>query len=259
LIPNSSFRIGTFFLGIGRLNQFHQHDWPFISAPIVQSKFFGDEGVNDTGVEYTYILPTSSYWDITMGVTDGYKWGDQGVESKPQTPIYYIHPTTFLDVSDTQGLLLGATYLSRTDGLHVQTQLLGLDGTLKQKEGKLLKWLLQSEVWYQIQNNNEDSFHSEAIGAYVYPQYGFDDNWSLGVRFDAYSNLLQTFDSTDDRQKNIEYDVIPTVTYKTSEFATFRLAYTHQVAYAQNQPDEINRILELQFIAILGAHPAHAF
>jgi hypothetical protein len=259
LIPNSTFKIGTFFLGIGRLNQFHQHDWPFISAPIVQEKFLGDEGVNDTGAEYTYLLPTDSYMDITVGVTDGYKWGHEDVEMKPQTPVYYVHPTAFINIDESKGLLLGTTYLSRTGGDHIQTQLIGLDATFKNKEQKLLKWLLQTEVWYQIQNNKDDGFHDESIGAYVYPQYGIDENWSVGMRFDAFSDLSQKFDGTDENQKNLEYAVVPTVAYKTSEFSTLRLAYTHQVAYNQNQSDDVQRILELQFIAILGAHPAHAF
>src|SRR5436309_5351 len=41
LIPRSRFRVGQYFLSVGRLNQFHRHDWPFTSAPTVQENFFG--------------------------------------------------------------------------------------------------------------------------------------------------------------------------------------------------------------------------
>ncbi len=39
LIPNSRFRVGYYFLNIGRLNSFHRHDWPFTSAP--KSRYYG--------------------------------------------------------------------------------------------------------------------------------------------------------------------------------------------------------------------------
>ena len=80
LLQGLRFKLGTFFLGVGRLNQFHQHDWPFISAPRVQSEFFADEGIHDTGLEVSYLLPTDHYWDITVGVTDGYQWGERSEE-----------------------------------------------------------------------------------------------------------------------------------------------------------------------------------
>ncbi|MBO9668062.1 MAG: hypothetical protein J7501_14775, partial [Bdellovibrio sp.] len=115
LIPDLRFKLGTFFLGVGRLNQFHQHDWPFISAPKVQSTFFADEGVHDTGLEFTYLLPTDSYWDITLGVTNGYQFGEDDPQEKPDAPTHYIRPSTFIDFGDNGALAIGFNYLSRTD------------------------------------------------------------------------------------------------------------------------------------------------
>ena len=48
---------GQVFLNVGRLNGFHQHDWPFATAPRMQRDFFSPaedtvhaEGASDTGV-----------------------------------------------------------------------------------------------------------------------------------------------------------------------------------------------------------------
>ncbi|QDK39093.1 outer membrane beta-barrel protein [Bdellovibrio sp. NC01] len=252
------FKAGTFFLGVGRLNQFHQHDWPFISAPRVQKEFFAEEGIHDTGLEMSYLLPTDSYWDITVGVTNGYQWGEDSPREKPRVPVHYIHPVTFIDLGANNGLQIGGTYLGRTDSTGLQTQLGGLDFVYKQKEGKFNRWFFQSEIWYQNQNS-PDTDRSEKIGAYIYPEYGFSENWSLGLRMDAFSDLSQNFEGTNDRQKNLDYAFVPTLTFKTSEFATWRVAYTHEVLNQAQMADQIDRKIELQFIAILGAHPAHAF
>ncbi len=258
LFPGFRFKAGTFFLGVGRLNQFHQHDWPFISAPRVQKEFFAEEGIHDTGLEMSYLLPTDSYWDITMGVTDGYQWGEKSVRAKPDSPVVYIHPITFLDLGTDKGLQMGATYLSRSDSQGLWTQLTGLDFVFKQKEGKFNRWFFQSEIWYQNQNSAKTN-RSEEIGAYIYPEYGFNENWAFGLRVDAFTDLSQNFEGTNDRQKNLDYAFVPTLTFKTSEFSTWRIAYTHEVQNVAQEADKIDRKLELQFIAILGAHPAHAF
>lgn len=258
LFPGFRFKAGTFFLGVGRLNQFHQHDWPFISAPRVQSEFFAEEGIHDTGLEMSYLLPTDSYWDITVGVTDGYQWGEGSVREKPRSPVYYIHPVTFIDLGSDKGLQVGFNYLGRTDAQGLQTQLSGMDFVFKQKEGKFNRWFLQSEIWYQNQNSGSTD-RSEKMGAYIYPEHGFNQNWALGLRMDAFTDLSQTFAGTNDKQNNLDYAFVPTLTYKTSEFATWRVAYTHEVQNVSQEADKINRKIEFQFIAILGAHPAHAF
>ncbi|WP_413558739.1 hypothetical protein [Bdellovibrio sp. HCB209] len=264
LIPNLRFKVGMFFLGVGRLNQFHQHDWPFISAPKVHVEFFGEEGIHDTGAEFTYILPTSSYWDITVGVIDGYSWEshqhDDHVHEeleRPDAPIYYVRPSTFVDLGDNSGLQIGLNYLGRTDSQGLKTELSGLDFVFKKKEGNFNRWLVQSEIWNQTQNS-ETTERTTKMGAYIYPEFGFSPNWFVGLRMDAFTDKSLKFDDGDDRS-NLDYAFVPTVTYKNSEFVTWRLAYTHEVNNVSMQADQINRVIELQFIAILGAHPAHAF
>ncbi|WP_413585377.1 hypothetical protein [Bdellovibrio sp. HCB274] len=264
LIQNLRFKAGMFLLGVGRLNQFHQHDWPFITAPKVQTEFFGDEGMHDTGLEFTYLLPTESYWDITVGVTDGYQTvsedhGDHTHESseRPTAPTFYIRPSTFIDLGETGGLQIGLNYLSASDSHGVRTELAGLDFVFKRKEGNFNRWLLQSEIWNRVQNSDLTE-RSNQMGAYIFPEYGFNPRWFLGLRMDAFTDLSLSYDDGEHRD-NLDYAFVPTLTYKNSEFVTWRIAYTHEVNNVSQEADQINRVLELQFIAILGAHPAHTF
>src|SRR5688572_19895389 len=98
MIPRSRFRLGQYFLGVGRLNQFHQHDWPFISAPQVHQTFFAFEGVFDTGLEYSYLLPLPFFLELTAGLTQGYTWGHSHARASarpPQVATHYARLVTF--------------------------------------------------------------------------------------------------------------------------------------------------------------------
>ena len=265
LIPQSRFRVGKFLLNVGRLNNFHQHDWPFVTAPKVFREFFSPggtilqaEGVADSGLEYTWLLPTKRFIDITVGVTNGYCYGEcETPGQKPPYPLYYVHPTTFFDYGDGKGMLLGASYMSRKNASYQKTDLYGIDLTYKVRHGKRLKWLVQSEVFYQVQSVT-DAEGTRKYGFYIYPQYGLNERLSLGFRVDGFSHL-NLKDESGANQKDYDYALVPTVTYKTSEFSTVRLAYAHEVDTTAGHDNKMNRQIMLQLTFLLGAHPAHDF
>ena len=89
LVPWSRFRVGQFFLGVGKLNSTHRHDWPFTSAPRVHQEFFGEEGVDDTGLEYSILPPLPISLDLTVGITNGWKYGHvHNAGEEPKAPIH---------------------------------------------------------------------------------------------------------------------------------------------------------------------------
>ena len=71
IIEQGHLKLGKFFLGVGRINRFHRHDWAFTNAPYYHDQFFGTEGVKDTGVEYSKLLSTERYINLTLGLTNG--------------------------------------------------------------------------------------------------------------------------------------------------------------------------------------------
>ena len=259
LIPSSRFKVGKFFLGVGRLNQSHQHDWAFTSSPRVQKEFFDEEGIADSGAEFSTLLPTESFWDITVGVTNGYTYGhSHDEEAKPHVPTHYIHVLNFLDFSEAGALQWGLNYLGRTDAEAVQTQLFGLDFVFKQTEGKIINLLVQSEIWYRNQSAPEVS-RKEELGAYIFPQFSLSERLFLGARIDLFTELSRTFPSDETKQNNFNYGVVPTLTYKHSEFTLFRVSYGYDVQAYENEGDIRQQKIELQLVSILGAHPAHSF
>jgi hypothetical protein len=122
LIPWSRFRVGQYFLGVGKLNSVHRHDWPFTSAPKVHEEFFGKEGVDDTGIEYSVLPPLPVYLDLTIGVTNGWKYGHVHNSGKePKTPTHYLRLANFVGLPLDGGLQTGLNYLSRKDSESTRT------------------------------------------------------------------------------------------------------------------------------------------
>jgi hypothetical protein len=258
LIPRSRLRLGQFFLAIGRLNQVHRHDWPFVSAPKVQSEFFDPEGASDTGVEFATLLPTRAFWDITVGVTNGWTFGhSHSLGEKPETPTHYLRSAHYFDLPNNGGTQIGLNYLGRRDAAGTDSQFFGVDATAKWRDGKRLAFLFQSEVWGRVLDP-ENGEAETTLGAYVYPQYGVTSQFQVGIRGDAYS-VLSLEDALGKSVNNGTYALVPTLTYRPSEFSTFRLAYTYATDKPTAAPAETKYAIELQATFILGAHPAHDF
>lgn len=258
LIPRSRFRLGQFFLSIGRLNQFHRHDWPFTSAPKVHADFFDPEGVLDTGGEFSTLLPTPIYWDLTVGVTNGYTFGhSHSLGEKPDTPTHYLRSAHYFDLPWNGGTQIGLNYVGRKNDVGTDSRFIGLDATAKWREGKRLIFLVQSEVWGRSIKPAAGETE-ETLGAYLYFQHGLTPRLSIGLRGDAYS-VLSLEDAGGKSVDNGTYAVVPNLTFRPSEFSTFRVSYTFERDKPAAAPAETNHAVEFQATFILGAHPAHDF
>ncbi len=267
LIPRSRIKAGKFLLGFGRLNTFHAHDWPFVNAPKVHREFLSPpnetlkaESAADTGLEYSYLLPLDRFVEVTLGVTNGYCYGHCDSEGeRPRHPLYYVHPSTFFELGQGNGLLLGASHMRRHDASDTKTELSGIDLTFKSREGKILRWLVQSELLFEHQTDQDNKIQERA-GGYVFIQKGMNENWLAGLRADVFSHLNRKFESTGESRKDLSYALVPTLTYNHSEFTRLRLAYSHEVESIAGEPeDQTERQIQLQFVFILGAHPSHNF
>lgn len=258
LIPRSRFRLGQFFLSIGRLNQFHRHDWPFTSAPKVHAEFFDPEGLLDTGGEWSTLLPTDSYWDVTVGVTNGWTFGhSHSLGRRPDTPTHYVRSVHYIDLPNDGGTQIGLNYVGRRNEAGTDLRYVGLDATGKWREGKRLAFLVQSEVWSRFLKPAAGDTEN-TLGGYLYLQYGLSPRLSVGLRGDAYS-VLSLEDAGGNRVNNGTYAVVPNLTFRPSEFSTFRFSYTYEHDKPTAAPAETNHAIEFQVVFILGAHPAHDF
>lgn len=257
LIPRSRFRLGRFFLGFGRLNQFHRHDWPFITAPKYHQLFFADEGANDTGVEYTYLAPVPFFLELTAGVTNGFVFGhDHTAGRRPRVPTHYLHLLTYASMPWEGGAQFGLNYVGRKSAEGIATSLIGIDLTAKWRENQILQFFVQGEFWFRTRTGSPNGAINE-LGFYLFPQKHLTSGLYLGCRLDYYATTNQ-LDAFLNPVSDFQWDVIPTLTYRPSEFSLFRVSYDHgwrNVAGTNTIFDS----LELQAVFFLGAHPAHDF
>jgi hypothetical protein len=258
LIPRSRFRLGQFFLGVGRLNRFHRHEWPFIFAPNVQQKFFGEEGALDSGVEYSFLAPLPFFLEITTGVTNGWTYGHSHNEGeKPRQPTHYGRIATYFSLPAEGGAQTGLNFLSRTTSKGDRMSLTGIDLVAKWRQGGVLTFLLQGEVWQRnLRPKNADE--EKSIGAYLLPQYAVSSSLQVGVLLDYYT-VLSMKDITGEKIENSDSRISPTITYKASEFSSLRLAYEWSVAKQGNSPEKNSQSVQTQATFMIGAHPAHDF
>ncbi len=258
IIPRGRFRIGQIFPAFGRLQRFHQHDWPFIAAPEVHTRFFDDEGIIDTGVELSYLLPSSRFLELTLGATSGFTFGHTHIEgTQPDVPTHYMRLATSFGAGFLGDAELGLNYVGRTSFENTDTQISGVDFVAKKREAKTLKYLLQSETWYR-EETRDPGGRERSLGSYIYGQYGFNPRWQLGLRLDGFTVQSQR-DALGRSEDNFNFAWVPTLTYRSSEFATFRLAYNDQRDTVDGRTVDRDRFLQLQATFILGAHPAHTF
>lgn len=257
LLPGLKVHAGQFFLGIGRLNRFHQHEWPFITTPIVHERFLGTEGVIDSGVEFSYLLPLPFYLDITGGVTNGYTYGHSHDEGeRPLSPTHYSHIKSFFSLGEVD-FQPGLSYLRRVSAEKTAMQLLGIDLVAKKRAGKILSFLFQSEIW-QRRLKQVSSDAEIATGAYVYPQFGFDLGIELGLRLDYFTvNSLKN--ALGEKFQNSETALTPLISYRPSEFSCLRLGYSVTQMEREGEDTQTSEVFEFQITYLLGAHPAHDF
>jgi len=259
ILPRSYLRFGQFFMNIGRLNRFHQHDWPFTRAPKVHRVFFDDEGIYDTGIEYSYIVPTAHPININVGLTSGYRYGHSHTKgSKPKVPSHYGRVTSFFPFSSINGLEIGLNYLGRTDSINNQLQIFGVDLTSKWREARILSTLIQSEIWFKKQTDSLQSETQEA-GLYFFNDFSTGQQSSVGYRLDVYKDLTKRNPLTNKKINNISYGGLLQATYISSEFSKIRATISHEFDREEGLTDSRDTRFALQLFFIIGSHPAHDF
>jgi len=259
IIPRSHFKIGQFFLGIGKLNHQHQHDWSFIRAPIHHAIFFDQEGTLDSGLEYDYLLPTPWISHMTLGITSGHKWGHSHTAgSRPKIPTHYFRYSQFHPIGRTDGIEWGINTARRKDSQGILSELLGFDLTIKFREGKVIKHKWLSETWYRHQKDAQLN-SSEQIGSYIYYSYGINESFSIGHRLDGYRDNSLINSLTQKKINNIRYNNTLDFTYYSSEFARIKSALSHDFSREEGVSKNRDTRFEMQFVFILGSHPAHDF
>jgi hypothetical protein len=271
---------GRMRLRWGYLNEFHQHDRPFIDNPNVWVMFFGDEGLVENGGELAWVAPTPVYLQAILGIFDG----DNDVAFGGGTlrdPLVTGRLRTFLELTDTFAIQLGVSAMTglTTDDKHATYA--GLDAKFKYTPESWKHPLLTGggEILFAHRNNPVTAASAgdggvaaaltrrrlaqdvteptssiefekrDAYGFYLWTEVQPWQRWVFGLRYDW---------TEDPTSAGHEWAIGPYISFFTTEFLRFRLGYKHTERSGLGSPSTIDELL-FQATFILGAHPADLF
>ena len=146
--------VGQFFTEFGRLNPQHPHAWDWIDQPVVNSRFFGPDGMRGVGVRLGWLTPVPWFCELHLGLQNsdgetmasflasdeffderpigGRPFTDQEVRSLEDF-VYLARLDNSWDLSEEVAIKLGASGLvgSNATGSDAMTYIYGADFLLK--------------------------------------------------------------------------------------------------------------------------------
>ncbi|MCB1147997.1 MAG: hypothetical protein KDK38_14450 [Leptospiraceae bacterium] len=260
LPSNFRARIGRMFFDAGRLNGVHRHDWHFTNAPVIHKEVFNDtfvgEGAADTGIELSYLMPWDFFQELKVGVFRGRVFGhSHGDGSEKPAPLWTSRLKQFIPITGNWGTEFGFTYMRYHPTTNAQDidQIFGSDFTVRWFASRIYMFTWSSEFWYKYQqiNNAEPTIKQ---GFYSYVDFLFMQNYSVGYRFDYYSDELRAL------KLNRSYiGQSFWFTWRPSEFSYYRVNYEIK---DYNQYENImgtNHVIYVQGVFMLGVHPPHRY
>ena len=100
---------GKFKSEFGRLNMKHQHAWEFSNVPLVFEAMFGQEGLNDEGLQLQWVAPTDFYLMAGVEAMQGSNELSFGDTDGVNLMVSYLKSA--VDIGDMTTLLGGVTYM----------------------------------------------------------------------------------------------------------------------------------------------------
>ncbi len=265
-------RFGKYRVDYGKINLVHPHAWPFVTQPLSQERFFGEEGLNDVGISASVLLPTGNvYTKLTVDLLRGAPIGEAtGIEDTSGAKPAYANSarlTSFFSLSDHSDIEVG---LSGYTGIHDpynrdRFYYANIDFKYKYKPSSYTSLVLQGEYLLNTRKASQDRDFNAFVdadgnyerrslntgGMYLYADYQFMKTYSIGARYD----WSQSPYSKDDKARAF---AVFMGYYPVEETIGVRLHYQNTKTEYIPGYETVN-LIALQVLFSLGPHKAHPF
>ncbi len=289
-------KAGRFFSAAGYQNQVHAHAWDFTDAPLAMKAFLGGQ-LNEDGVQFRWVAPTSVYWDLGLELGQGRAFP---ATERNKNGIGSSNLFTHLggDIGESTAWQAGLSYLrtSPQDRAYADVDSLG-GGVTNSFTGRsrlwvvdgVLKWApngnptynnfkLQGEYFRRKENGAltydtlaeslgtmTDTYGSRQSGWYLQGVYQLIPQWRVGYRYDELNSGTTTLGLVDTGALTAaDFPVLGaykpkrhTVMVDWSPSEFSRVRL--QYARDYSRMGEPDNQVFLQYIVSLGAHGAHRF
>lgn len=213
-------KFGKFRQRFGPLNQQHLHALPQTLYPLALTTYFGEEGLAQTGVGLSWVLPRG--WatanELIVEVTDGEAeaFGGEAFERL----VGLARFKSFWEVSDATYAEWGLSGISGEAEGDLDTTVLGTDFTLQWRPPARAKYreiTWRSEVLRSERDDPATGLGVEAWGGYSYLEGLIARNWYVGLRYDNVEDPLVAGEKTK--------GLFPYVTWWQSEYVRLRAQF----------------------------------
>ncbi len=288
-------KIGKFLSSFGRFNAQHAHTWNFQELPLVYHVFFGEDGLNEKGVQLNWVAPLDFYLTLGCEIFQGENSASFGIEEADHSEdhteeinvpgLLTLFAKTSVDIGDLV-ILGGASYaggdsrsLHEDNGgeysLAGRTNIFGFDITLKYLLDSYRYISLQTEFmnrnfegeisgFYNKEGLEEKNYQGTSIsrsqsGFYSELVFRFSKLWRTAARMDMLNkNSLEIEGIDEELPENMKrYSLM--IDYTPTEFSRIRLQYNYNKYLYYNGDLKNFGELNLQLNISVGAHGAHPF
>lgn len=254
LLKGLDLRVGKFYLPIGILNQSRRSAWSFISAPRALSLFFTENGVVDTGLDFTY--SPSEHFALRVGASNGFRYDSsiQNGGTKPQTPTHFVRPEFAFNIGSS-ALTVAVDYLGRVDEVGDTLHVAGLDASLAPIDESPYAWDGQFEFYHRYQNPASEGLAIvEDIGGYLFAEKGIGEKTLAGLRVDAYK-IPSLTDVNGANRKNMTWAASPVFTYRGRDHLRLQAEYTYLKETRDGDSTRVEQIFEFRLVTEFGDIP----
>jgi hypothetical protein len=250
-------KVGKMKAFFGKDNTWHTHVRPWVDQPLVIHNFFGDEGLNDTGISVSKLIPNpwSMFLEATGEVFSG-RVPDVFERRRSSDLFYNAHLKAFRDITENNNIEVGTSYArgALAGAPAGNSQFGGIDVTYRWKP--LQRGLYNSFIGrLEAITNHRSDFDRNLKGFYASADYQLTRRWFTGVRVDAADRPIISSEGFAPVHFT-DRGVSGTLTFWPSEFSQIR-GQLRRTRYGDVSRSVNELLLQLQFA--IGAHGAHAF
>jgi hypothetical protein len=240
----------------GKDNTWHTHVRPWVDQPLVIHNFFGDEGLNDSGISVSKVFPNR--FNVFLEATGEVFKGDVAnvFHRTAQKDLFYnAHLKGFHDITENSNIELGTSYARGTlpGEAGGKNQFAGIDVTYRWKP--LMRGLYNSFI-ARVEgiSNRRADFDHHLKGFYASADYQLGRRWFTGVRVDAADRAV--LGEVSGPLRFTDRGVSGTLTFWPSEFSQVR-GQVRRIRYGDVGRAVNEFLFQLEFS--IGAHGAHVF
>lgn len=246
-IPYVTLKLGRFHANLGRHNQLHTHAYPFVDAPLISQRLFGDHGLIENGISAAGLIPLPWFMEVSAQALQGDSPEIFASESSSDVATVYRLRNLF-DLNDDLTLDFGLSQAHGHNHWNGKTKVSGADFSLKWRPtmgGKYQAFALSGE--YLQGDIGKRTLDEKLSGYSVWAQYQASQRVWLQVRTDEAKS--------EDEGAKTHRKLSALIGFNPTEFSGLRLQ-VDQLHDDEEKP--LNSVL-IQGNITIGAHPAHTY